>query len=423
MEKEFYRKSMELHQFLVEDTLKEMQKIKQDIQAGIQRHPRPNKDILDLHCQSLFNEQFKLLCAEYSYRGFSDKVEKCYYDVLDSMKKIEDTQIDYVKLLWLICFGILLEVPNDYMVMLAKIADQQYNDGLMDYFFNATEIGHEKQSASFYKPTPYCRLREVINVAQSDKIMAANELAKYVNYEWIIGHYDYGWKDAHKHMDFSGIWSFESAVIVKLFCLDESVFDGSKYYPHGLAYCKNQKHFSPENWPEVSLATTDGKGEKTDDFCNEERWESLIPPQKRPYIEQIIKYYQHNDKSQFYTLYGQAPVINEGWWTEEEFFLDENALEKIIVFFMVENRLLLQVDFSDDLDNYLLNFVNERLQTDCNIAPIGGGTYKLPDIKAELERIGYKLFSIDLDNDQQYIGILPANKKVTSIYNLRLKLL
>jgi len=61
--------------------------------------------------------------------------------------------------------------------------------------------------------------------------------------DWFKGHYDYDWKDAHKHPGYVGFWSFETTAIAKLSQLDDECLKDTSHYPYELAHYKNQMLF------------------------------------------------------------------------------------------------------------------------------------------------------------------------------------
>lgn len=56
--------------------------------------------------------------------------------------------------------------------------------------------------------------------------------------QWFKGHYDYGWKNTHKEPGCVGFWGFETAALVKILKLDDSVIKENNHYPYDLAHYK-----------------------------------------------------------------------------------------------------------------------------------------------------------------------------------------
>jgi len=43
--------------------------------------------------------------------------------------------------------------------------------------------------------------------------------------EWFKGHYDFGWRNAHKEPGYYGFWSFDTAALAKILGLDDSALN------------------------------------------------------------------------------------------------------------------------------------------------------------------------------------------------------
>src|SRR5699024_12210342 len=79
--------------------------------------------------------------------------------------------------------------------------------------------------------------------AETDKDAASDRLFTYIEKEWFQGHYDYGWKNAHKEPDYVGFWSFESAALAKILGLDDAGLQDNNHYPYVLVHYKNTMSF------------------------------------------------------------------------------------------------------------------------------------------------------------------------------------
>src|SRR5699024_7925914 len=85
--------------------------------------------------------------------------------------------------------------------------------------------------------------KEIIELAEKDKKAASDKLHTYMETEWFQGHYDYGWKNAHKEPGYVGFWSFESAALAKILGLDDAGLQDNNHYPYDLAHYKNTMSF------------------------------------------------------------------------------------------------------------------------------------------------------------------------------------
>jgi len=92
---------------------------------------------------------------------------------------------------------------------------------------------------------PYAKTAEIIQMAlhDKDKERASKRLQQYVEKEWIKGHNDLDWKNAHKEPGYVGLWSFEAAALAKILGLDDSALKDNNHYPYDLAHYKNGMSF------------------------------------------------------------------------------------------------------------------------------------------------------------------------------------
>src|SRR5699024_3871470 len=98
-------------------------------------------------------------------------------------------------------------------------------------------------SNNFVEEIPYAKIKEIIELAEKDKKAASDKLHTYMETEWFQGHYDYGWKNAHKEPGYVGFWSFESAALAKILGLDDAGLQDNNDYPYDLAHYKNTMSF------------------------------------------------------------------------------------------------------------------------------------------------------------------------------------
>src|SRR5699024_11576860 len=105
------------------------------------------------------------------------------------------------------------------------------------YFFFQAEDGIRDRNVTGVQT---CALpiytKEIVELAETDKDAASDRLFTYMEKEWFQGHYDYGWKNAHKEPDYVGFWSFESAALAKILGLDDAGLQDNNHYPYDLAH-------------------------------------------------------------------------------------------------------------------------------------------------------------------------------------------
>jgi len=73
-----------------------------------------------------------------------------------------------------------------------------------------------------------------------DKQEAIKELKIFLDKIWYKMNREMYWYNSHKDSDiYFGYWSFESAALVKLLGLDDSILRDNKYYPYDIAHFNN----------------------------------------------------------------------------------------------------------------------------------------------------------------------------------------
>ncbi|PAD23104.1 PoNi-like cognate immunity protein [Terribacillus saccharophilus] len=186
--------------------------------------------------RSITGFYFNVFNALYSAGAPLEDLKKFYPRVLNSMKKVWDSESGYVEMLWMISTGIMLEVPQTELQEIDRMVN---NDGIEDFLFEFL-LGQNKEelettnSPIHYRP--YKKLYNVINSTTKDESLRL--LRDYLANEWYQGHNDTGWYDTHKSKEdiFSGYWSFESGAIVKILELDDSSLKDTLYYPYDMVH-------------------------------------------------------------------------------------------------------------------------------------------------------------------------------------------
>jgi len=95
------------------------------------------------------------------------------------------------------------------------------------------------KASKYEKKNPYEKTAEIIKIAlhDKDKEAASKRLEKFK------GHYDFGWRNAHKEPGYYGFWSFDTAALAKILGLDDSALKNNNHYPYDLAHYKNGMTF------------------------------------------------------------------------------------------------------------------------------------------------------------------------------------
>jgi len=78
--------------------------------------------------------------------------------------------------------------------------EAKIEDALLDFLLKACDIGWNHNTSRYERKNPYAKTAEIIQMAlhDKDKERASKRLQQYVEKEWIKGHNDLDWKNAHK---------------------------------------------------------------------------------------------------------------------------------------------------------------------------------------------------------------------------------
>ena len=207
--------------------------LKNDMEKGIQRYPRDNQSIIYATYRGMFMSNLDILMAEYSLGNHPDTMLEDYLDGIIYLENIGNERAGYISLLWMLSLGILLEVDNENLKRLACVIEKQkIEDALIDFLLKACDIGWYHNTSEYERKNPYAKTAEIIQIALHDKDRekASKRLQQYVEKEWIKGHNDLDFKNAHKEPGYVGLWSFEAAALAKILGLDDSALKDNNHY-------------------------------------------------------------------------------------------------------------------------------------------------------------------------------------------------
>ena len=359
----------------------QIKKVTADEEQGIQRYSSDNISIIRAYYLCWFQYGTVVFSAMYS---LGEKIEDLcpYFDI--SVKGLENSyqsmfyntgfciNYNYDALLDLISIGILLEIDDNTMKVIADGARFYHaNDALVDFLLSAYDIGWEHCTGKFYLPRPYQYTKDIIRTAQEDKEEASRLLEEYVKKKWLSGN---GYKNAHKEKGYIGVWRYDAAALAKILGLDDSCFKGKKNYPYDLAHYKHDRVFSAN-----------------------------------AYLEWLTKI-REKEQGAEYRNYRMAG--------------EEGILGFLLVNMLVTDGYILQMDYKDGPEEYLIDFVNERLETDYGKDMIEepesddeseniDAEIELYDTKyvkslgRKLKRKGFRFVWFLIDSDQYYVCIMP----------------
>ncbi|CDG36506.1 protein of unknown function DUF1910 [Acetivibrio thermocellus BC1] len=122
--------------------------------------------------------------------------------------------------------------------------------------------------------------------------------------------------------------------------------------------------------------------------------ERIIPGRFHSFVNEIINDYKTLPDEEFWKKYN----LKEIWFDVEEYKednKDKNLLGTIIVFMLVDKDYILQLDYKEELIDYIENIHNYWPKEEV------------------------KLISFELDNDQQYYAYVPKDAEAGSLYEVK----
>jgi len=377
---------------------KEIIELKDDMEKGIQRYPKDNQSIIYATYRGMFMYNTEILIAKYSLGSHPDEMIEDYLNGIEYLENVGNAEPWYVDVLRMVSLGILLEVDKKDLKRLAcAIEKQKIEDALLDFLLKACDIGWNHNTSRYERKNPYAKTAEIIQMAlhDKDKERASKRLQQYVEKEWIKGHNDLDWKNAHKEPGYVGLWSFEAAALAKILGLDDSALKDNNHYPYDLAHYKNGMSFDL-SWYGMPVEE-EAKEEEAIVYGipNNPELEQIIPAKFHSFVNEVIGDYNTLSDEEFWKKYN----LREIWFDVKEYEEDnkaKNMLGTIIVFLLVEKEYILQLDYKEDLVDYI------------------------EDIDNYWGKEEVKLISFEVDNDQQYYAYVPKTAAIDSLYEVKL---
>ncbi|MED2841131.1 hypothetical protein A6279_15250 [Bacillus wiedmannii] len=396
------KRGIEYHKEFIEENREEIKSLEEDEKNGIQRYPNDNKRIILENYLSNFIHEMNDIRAMYSLGEDISTMEAYFYNALDDLEQTGTNNVGYIYMLWMISLGILLETDKKNIERLKKIVDKKnMNDAVIDFLLCASDIGYTNITNRYYKDNPYAKTREIIELAQTDKKEASKRLQTYMEKEWFKGHYDYEWKNAHKEPGYVGYWSFETAALVKILELDDTSLKDNNHYPYDLAHYKNEIKFKYIDLSEYHYEDeTEEIEEIVEGIEHNPALENIIPPKWHSLVDELIHDYENMDDSSFYEKYKKTIGIGQVWFLPQE-YEEENEqkdlLGSLIVFALTVRDYILQLDYKEDLEDYI-----DNLKNFWNGSEI-------------------KLIQFILENDQNYYAWVPKEINIPNMYEVKIE--
>lgn len=278
------------------------------------------------------------------------------------------TMGQYSRLLRLVFY---LETDDDTMRKIAHYT--HYNnveDAVIDFLLSACDIGWTHQTGIYFD-TNYRDIGNMILTAQTDKAEAANLLETYM-------------KKVNKKKSINDEWRYETGAVAKILGLDDSRLKKNKNYPYDLVHYRDTRKFSSDAYS---------------------AWLEMMNMRKQ----------------------GQEQLAKEKEYQNFQAKEKEGILGFLLVNLLVTDGYILQLDFKDEPEEDLTEFVNERIEIDYNGEAIEDiesddsfenmdaeielyDTKYVKKIQRKLKRQGFQLVWFQLDNDQYYVCVLPKIK-------------
>ncbi|RFB53539.1 PoNi-like cognate immunity protein [Bacillus thuringiensis] len=396
------REGIEYHKEFIEENREDIKSLEEDTKNGIQRYSKDNKSIIEGTYLANFRYEMEDIRAKYSLGEDVSVIEEDFHNAIYDLENTGSREIGYLSLIWMISLGILLETDKKNIERLKKIVDKKnVNDAVIDFLLCASDIGYTKMTNRYYKENPYAKTREIIELAQTDKKEASKRLQTYMEKEWFKGHYDYEWKNAHKEPGYVGYWSFETAALVKILGLDDTSLKDNNHYPYDLAHYKNEMKFKHIDLSEYHY---EDETEEIEDIVegieHNPALENIIPPKWHSLVNELIHDYENMNDSSFYEKYKKTIGIGQVWFLPQEYEEEneqKNLLGSLIVFALTVRDYILQLDYKEDLEDYIDNLKN-----------FWNGSET-------------KLVQFMLENDQNYYAWVPKEATIPNMYEVKIE--
>ncbi|EEL39739.1 hypothetical protein bcere0020_27920 [Bacillus cereus Rock3-29] len=396
------REGIEYNKEFIEENREDIKSLEEDTKNGIQRYSKDNKSIIEGTYLANFRYEMEDIRAKYSLGEEISVIEEEFHNAIYDLENTGSREIGYLSLIWMISLGILLETDKKNIERLKKIVDtKNMNDAVIDFLLCASDIGYIKMTNRYYKENPYAKTREIIELAQTDKKEASKRLQTYMEKEWFKGHYDYEWKNAHKEPGYVGYWSFETAALVKILELDDTSLKDNNHYPYDLAHYKNEMKYKHIDLSEYHY---EDETEEIEDIVegieNNSALENIIPPKWHSLVNELIHDYENMGDSSFYEKYKKTIGIGQVWFLPQEYEEEneqKNLLGSLIVFALTLRDYILQLDYKEDLEDYI-----DNLKNFWNVSET-------------------KLVQFMLENDQNYYAWVPKEANIPNMYEVKIE--
>ncbi|SCC04033.1 PoNe immunity protein domain-containing protein, partial [Gilliamella intestini] len=162
---EGYQEIIDLKIQFIKERFEKIENLKQDEKEGIQKHPKPNNEIIKSTYKGIFIYQSDILIAKYSIGQPIPNLIEDYKRSVSFMEKGWKAISGYIDMVWMLSIGIMLEAEPDIFEKLKSLVKRDHlNDYLVDFLLqNSTQWS--KQTAKFEFPRPYKATQDIISLA------------------------------------------------------------------------------------------------------------------------------------------------------------------------------------------------------------------------------------------------------------------
>ncbi len=189
--------------------------------------------------ESIVYNSLRITIALYSSNAGKDEISKNLIENISAFENgfkwegFENSYAMYDQIIWLLSLSILCDIDNaDFERIVKIIKRDNATDKLIAKLVNY-KLPNSIQgfSSDYIQESPYANLDMVVSGTDPTAFAIKNYLEK----EWYKGHSDAPWHDTHKNKRanvYFGYWAWETAALVKIYSIDDSMLRDQQYYPY-----------------------------------------------------------------------------------------------------------------------------------------------------------------------------------------------
>ena len=365
----------------------------EDERNNISRFPISNQNVITNTLKTLIHRYISTFLLNSSLYTAYDEFKIQYMEFVNYYDYIEFNNVGYINMLWIISLGILFDVDKDKIcILMNKIDENEVDDVIYDFLFDSIGLKRMIKSKKIYWKKPYENLYNIILAAFEDKNKASELLVEYVDKQWFKGHSAIGWKEDSIANQY-GLWSYDAAVVSKIFSLDDGALKNHNHYPYILV------HDGPKLNNQFTSPVVNHNTVHEDNYLlKHTEFISILPNSLHRVFDEILQDKNDLDYKSFWEKYN----LNEVWYSLEDFEEDKDtSLGEIIVNILVDHEYILQLDYKE---------------VDAEDADFGDIISWIPEL---WDCDNYKVIRFELDNDQYYFAKIPVENEICDLYEVK----